>query len=87
VSVRFTQKSDTLYATLLAEPEPGVWVLKGLRVAETARITLMGSKKPLVWQQTDEGLRISVPGLLPSSLDGAPASTVAITPQPQLLTT
>lgn len=87
VSVRFTQKPDTLYATLLAEPEPGVWVLKGLRAAESARITLMGSETPLVWQQTDEGLRISVPAPLPSPLDGAPAATVAITPQPQLLTT
>jgi alpha-L-fucosidase len=84
VPVRFTQKPDTLYATLLADPEPGTLVLKGLQAAETARITLMGSETSLAWQQTDEGVRLTVSGPLPASLDGAPASTVAITPRPQL---
>jgi alpha-L-fucosidase len=86
VPVRFTQKADTLYATLLAEPVTGQVLLKGVQAVGTTHVSLLGHKSPLAWQQVEEGLSITVPGSLPTALDRAPASTLTITPQPKLLT-
>ncbi len=84
VSVRFTQKADTLYVTLLTEPGAGEVGLQGLRARNAARISLLGRKEPLVWRQTADGLRVTVPAPLPATLAGAPAWTLSITPQAEL---
>jgi alpha-L-fucosidase len=88
--VRFTQKAGTpdtpegtVYATVLATPAPGVVVLKGLGATAGTRVSLLGGPGSLSWQQVEAGLRVTVPDPLPDALAGAPAWTLAMTPQPE----
>ena len=81
--VRFTQKAETLYATLLATPSPGQVLLEGLRAAEITVVALLGCVMPVTWRQAEAGLLVTLPDVLPEALIGAPAWTLAITPVPE----
>jgi alpha-L-fucosidase len=78
VDVRFTQKGETLYATLLDTPAEGQVVINGLCGAPGATVRLLGSEERLEWQQMDSGMALR----LPASLAQGPAHSLAITPQP-----
>jgi alpha-L-fucosidase len=81
--VRFTQKAKTLYATLLGSPKSGGFDLDGLVAGSGMVVRLLGHSEELTWRQTERGLRISIPDSVPVSVTGAPACTLAMTPQPQ----
>jgi len=64
--IRFTTKSDTLYATVLGKPQGQVVIAalkKGtvLTQGQIASVQLVGYAGKLDWQQRDEGLVIQLP--------------------------
>ncbi len=80
IDVRFTQKSDTLYATLLDTPKSNSFLLQGLRVAASTTIRLLGQDAPVTWRQRDEGVVVE----LHSALSAAPAHVLALIPKPEV---
>ncbi len=81
IPVRFTQKHDALYATLLETPPPGALTIAGLRAAPETEVHLLGgSGQPLAWANTDAGLRIT----MSDDLATAPAHALRLTPKPSL---
>jgi alpha-L-fucosidase len=81
IDVRFTQKSDSLYATLLDTPVTTQFVLANLQAAPDTMIRVLGQSAPVTWQQREEGIVVE----LPVALSSAPAHALQITPQPQRL--
>lgn len=69
--IRFTQKGDALYAIALNEPKDGKIVIKTLRQGSQMyrrpirSVAMLGSKTPLSWQRTGEGLEIVFPAKKP----------------------
>jgi alpha-L-fucosidase len=61
--IRFTTKGDTLYALALGWPESGKLVVKTLATAagKISGVALLGSDAKLDWQQTAEGLVVTLP--------------------------
>ena len=80
VGVRFTQKGETLYATLLETPQEREIVIQGLCGVQGTSVRLLGGEAPLAWEQRDGGLAVRLP-----ALEEAPAHALAITPQPAWL--
>ncbi len=78
--MRFTQKGETLYATLLETPQEQEIVIQRLYGAQGMSVRLLGGEAPLVWEQRDAGLAVRLPALAE-----APAHALAITPQPAWL--
>jgi alpha-L-fucosidase len=76
---RFTTKGDTLYAIALAWPDDDKLIVKSLALGGTGegsggRVTdvrLLGHDGRLDWEQTDEGLVVTLPA--------KPASDFAVT--------
>jgi alpha-L-fucosidase len=58
--IRYTRKGDVLYAVLLEWPGEEV-ILKSVRGLEVDHVSLIGSPEIITWEQTDTGLRISLP--------------------------
>ncbi len=81
--LRFTQKGTTLYVTALEALPSGQMTLDGLIAAEDTEIRLLGHPDTLTWRQDKSGITASVPANLSAALSAAPATTLAITPQPQ----
>jgi alpha-L-fucosidase len=73
---RFTVGKDgSIYAFALAAPEPGAKVKiasfgsgAGLLAAPIHSVTLLGSRKKLVWSQKPDGLEIVCPSRMPSQI-------------------
>ena len=65
--VRFTTRADTLYATALAWPESRRIVVRSLarpggrEDSAVARVDLLGHPEPVRWEQTAEGLVVTLP--------------------------
>lgn len=72
--IRFTTKGATLYATALGWPEDGKLVVhslakpKGQKINHIESISLLGSRAKLKWTQTEEGLVVTLPKRMVSSL-------------------
>lgn len=81
LAVRFTQKGDSLYATLLDTPSTTQFVLKDLQAAATTTVQALGQSAPATWRQREDGILVE----LPAPLSAAPAHALQITPQPQRL--
>jgi len=77
VRIRFTAKSDTLYAFLLDRPADTITIPR-LRPTDDTEIRLLGRSAALEWTATDTGLRIA----LPDDLSDRPAYAFRITPRP-----
>jgi alpha-L-fucosidase len=77
--VRFTQRENTLYATVLDTPREGQVVIERLQAAPGATVRLLGRDQPLNWEQTEQGLAIGLAGPLAE----APAHAFAISSQPE----
>jgi alpha-L-fucosidase len=68
--VRFTQSKDgrTLYAVALGWPADGTLVIRSLASSvagdtnKVERVELLGHKGPLVFEQTADGLKVTLPG-------------------------
>ena len=69
--IRFTTKSDTLYAFCLGKPESDV-VIKSLAISSkltdkaVASVAMVGSKEKINWKQTTDGLLIKKPANMPT---------------------
>jgi len=67
--IRFTVKAKSVYAICLAWPEQDVLVkslgLKDGGGGKVAAVSMIGSKDPIQWNQTGEGLSLSVPKAQP----------------------
>jgi alpha-L-fucosidase len=62
--IRFTTKGDTLYAIALAWPEDGKLTVRSLaRGADlnVGSISLLGHEGPLTWNQSADGLEVTLP--------------------------
>src|SRR5207245_5782301 len=65
--IRFTAKGDTLYATTLAWPESRRIVVRSLarpggrEDRAVAKVDLLGHAEPIGWEQTAEGLVVTLP--------------------------
>lgn len=79
IEVRFTQKGDTLYATLLDTPSGPSFVLEGLRAADGTTIQVLGQDMSANWQQSDQGITVE----LAQPLSEATAHALSLTPQPE----
>lgn len=58
--VRFTRKGNVLYAILLEWPAREI-TLRSLNGLKINKLSLLGSTENIPWQQTGEGLRITLP--------------------------
>ena len=66
--IRFVQKGDVLYATLMAWPGKRAVVKSLGKSPSTAQVTgvrLLGHKAPLEWKQTESGLEVAMPAEKP----------------------
>ncbi|HEY6901840.1 MAG TPA: alpha-L-fucosidase C-terminal domain-containing protein, partial [Puia sp.] len=61
--IRFTTKGNILYATLLGWPEDKTSLIKSLPEGpeKIGRVTLLGTSAPLAYNQTSEGLHVTLP--------------------------
>ena len=80
ISVRYTQKDDSLYAVLMATPHGKQVVFEKLLTGADSTVQLLGQTDPIAWSQHENQLVINVPDLKKS-----PAHTFKITPSPRLL--
>ena len=78
ISVRFTQKEETLYAFLLDSPTQSSVTIESLKVAENATISWLGHNEEITWVQKESNLMIS----LPKTLERSPAYAISINPKP-----
>lgn len=60
--VRFTRKGDVVYAIVLGSPATERITLTRLRLERDATAHLLGHAAPLAWEQTENGLAITLPG-------------------------
>jgi len=58
--VRFTRKGSTLYVILLEWPGDQI-TLNSLKKVNVNKITMLGSKEKIQWEETGEGINISLP--------------------------
>src|SRR5262249_20428071 len=79
IGVRFTQKGNALYATLLDTPKGEQIILESLRATNGATVKLLGNSEALSWQQNGNNLTVT----LPDNIKATPAHVIKITPQPQ----
>jgi alpha-L-fucosidase len=62
--IRFTARGDTLYAIALDWPEGNELAIKSLGSdggVPITGVTLLGSDAPIVWEQRETGLQVSLP--------------------------
>jgi alpha-L-fucosidase len=60
IHVRFTQRGDAVYATLLGRPKAASITLKSLSPKPGSRVYLLGDTKPLVWSQQGLDMRVKL---------------------------
>jgi alpha-L-fucosidase len=70
--IRFTTKGDAIYAFVMGWPEDGKVTIKSLRGGSAhlnkgiTRVELLGQANPLVFQQTAQGLQVTLPAQAPA---------------------
>jgi alpha-L-fucosidase len=63
--VCYMRSKDGKFAYAFCEQWPGSYlILKGVRAAKGATITMLGVAQPLTWQQDEAGLTINIPDVL-----------------------
>lgn len=69
--IRFNQKGNILYVTLMGAPEENI-IVKSLRSSNDKnrikKIDLLGSKEKIQWCQSEDYLQIDRPGAVPNSI-------------------
>jgi alpha-L-fucosidase len=65
ISVRFTEKGSTVYATLLSQPKTTTVTLKSLSPKAGSQIHLLGQSGSLVWSQLGDDITVKLPATLP----------------------
>jgi alpha-L-fucosidase len=68
--IRFTYKSDNLYAFVLAAPSQDILITtlktEGVLEKEIKSIELLGSSEKIIWRRSNDGLLINQPEALPN---------------------
>ncbi|MEM7134547.1 MAG: alpha-L-fucosidase C-terminal domain-containing protein [Chloroflexota bacterium] len=80
--LRFTQANDALYATLMDTPTSRSICLNGLQMTNNGTILLLNGGVTLDWQQTEQGVEVT----LPDELNDAPVHSLKMIPSPTMLT-
>ncbi len=80
--VRFTAKTDDLFATFLGQPAAGPHRLDGLVAEHGTTVRVLASGAPVEWRQEGSALTLVVP----DGLSDSPAHSFAISPLPRRLT-
>lgn len=80
--VRFTQKEDKLFATILDTPQTGQITIEALPITEKSEVHLLGLDQALRWQQNGQNLIITLPDTIPDQVAQSPAYTFSIIPKP-----
>jgi alpha-L-fucosidase len=75
LSIRFTSREHTLYATIFGVPR-GPITIADLPISDHSIITLLGHEGALEWQRTETGITVTCP----NHLADAAAYTLRITP-------
>ena len=75
LSIRFTTREHTLYATIFGVPRGDI-TIADLTVSDHSVITLLGHEGALAWQRTGTGIRVTCP----HDLADVAAYTLRITP-------
>ena len=75
--VFFTSKGKTLYCILPKYPRESIEI-HDIRPSQSAKITFLGTGKPLNWMRTQDGIRVEVPALLPGEIPCQWAWTIKI---------
>jgi alpha-L-fucosidase len=65
ISVRFTQKNNSLYAILLGTPKGPEVTLLGVTAKPGTALRLLGYPQPLKWSAEGENLKVELPQSLP----------------------
>ena len=65
IEIRFTQKDNAVYATLLKTPSEGRIVIKNIHAPEGAEIKLLGRSEGLSWRQDGRNLIVELPQMDP----------------------
>ncbi len=65
IRVRFTQKGEFIYATLLGKPKSNSITIKSLSPKAGARIALLGGSGTLEWSQQGNDIKVNLPSVLP----------------------
>ncbi len=78
VAIRFTQKEDAAYATLLSKPASHEIIIESLRLKEGTRVEMLGANGNLTWSATGDNVKLTLPNELP----GDYAYALKILPQP-----
>ena len=81
LSLRFTQKGDSVYALLLGTPDGHRVTIEGLGAEESSTVRLLGYSSPLSWQQERGNLVVT----LPDDMAESPSQVLKITPKPHKL--
>jgi len=67
VDVRFTQKDEAVYATLMETPSDSTITIEGLTASQNTKIQLLGHHADLTWSQSGSDLTIQLPDALPDA--------------------
>lgn len=80
IRVRYTTNKGNLYAVLLDTPKSQTLTIPGLILPKNAKITMLGAKGKLEWQQCGQNLFVTLPDM--SSVKKSPAYTLKISQIP-----
>lgn len=64
IPVRFTQKGDQLYATLLGTPKANSIMLNNVSVTRGSQMHLLSSERPIAWPQKGADVEVQLPASL-----------------------
>ena len=73
-NICLSQQKDTkaVYAMYLEQEDssglPATFTVKGIKAAKNAKLTLLGAKGNLKWQNTDEGVKVTIPSNIRKNL-------------------
>jgi alpha-L-fucosidase/beta-xylosidase len=66
--IRFNQKGNILYVTVMGLPEANIVIRNLASPARIRKIELLGSKEKVKWEQGSDGLEITTPASLPNKI-------------------
>ena len=78
IEVRYTITQESLFVTLLEEPEEKELEIKSLVINEKSTVRLLGNDNEIEWSQMEENLKLKIP----DDLFNSPAYSFKITPTP-----
>ncbi|ADW69278.1 alpha-L-fucosidase [Granulicella tundricola] len=65
IDIRFTQKNQTLYATLMGNLKGSSVTITALKLKPGTKVQLLGTKQPVTWSQEGADVKLNLPSTLP----------------------